>query len=390
MSFPFNDDFWVATAGFLSTHHRPGEKVLAPDLFWRILPEVYRYIETFRSARIDYDWIVVHKGLLADLDRSFLQSVTGERTPVFANEVFVVFAATGRPELPSLAESPHVLSLHDMIASLEPETRPSEAWPDGDEPGVIRQFATLTQLQLRDEMNTFWRRGGYLYETLRDRTYTSEIDAYLADFVGDCEGRDVLDLCCGNGHHLKKFVRAARATGIDISDAAIEFAKQGPRPPHVSFQQMDAHRLTFDDASFDIVIFNDFIEHVHDAGQVLSEASRVTRPGGLLYVTVANRNSLHLVMTRKLGFTEFRTNHHHIREFNAGEARQLLADAGYTVQRHGGIFLYAYWGIPGIDQIVRHLIDDDPEVVELHRKIGRALGAEHAYTSVFLARKSSQ
>jgi hypothetical protein len=108
-----------------------------------------------------------------------------------------------------------------------------------------------------------------------------------------------------------------------------------------------------------------------------------------LFVTVANRDSLHQVMTRKLGYPEFCTNHHHVREFNMQETRAMLADAGFAITREGGIFLFAYWGIPGIDHLVRHLIDDDAEVVELHRKLGRAAGADHAYCSVALARKNA-
>jgi hypothetical protein len=44
---------------------------------------------------------------------------------------------------------------------------------------------------------------------------------------------------------------------------------------------------------------------------------------------------------------------------------------GLKVIRSGGIFLYPYWGIPGIDQVMRSINDSDPEVVELMRELGR-------------------
>lgn len=88
-----------------------------------------------------------------------------------------------------------------------------------------------------------------------------------------------------------------------------------------------------------------------------------------------------------MGFPEFKTNHRHIREFDMSETRKLFADAGFSIEREGGIFLFPYWGIPGIDHQVRRLIDSDAEVVELLRALGRAVGAEHAYCSVILGRK---
>jgi hypothetical protein len=52
------------------------------------------------------------------------------------------------------------------------------------------------------------------------------------------------------------------------------------------------------------------------------------------------------------------------------------------------MFLYPYWGIPGIDQIARPITDSDPELVELMRELGRRVGPEHSYLMVILAEKA--
>ena len=46
-----------------------------------------------------------------------------------------------------------------------------------------------------------------------------------------------------------------------------------------------------------------------------------------------------------------------------------------------------YWGIPGIDGLVRHITDDDPEIVEILCEMGRKVGPRYAYAFVLLARK---
>ncbi len=91
--------------------------------------------------------------------------------------------------------------------------------------------------------------------------------------------------------------------GVDLSDEAIRLANETRRQPNYSFQTMDAQELTFGDASFDLVLIVDAIERIRDAGKAFHEAGRVTRPGGRLFVTVANRDGLNQVMTRKNGLS---------------------------------------------------------------------------------------
>ena len=237
-------------------------------------------------------------------------------------------------------------------------------------------------------MDAFWTNGGYIYSTARDKAYYKEIDRYIAAFVGDAAGRVVLDLCCGRGRLGQLISDGTRVIGIDVSSVAIEKARADHRGrDNLRFEVMDAHCLQFPDQAFDDVLFVDSIEHVREPQRVLEQAARVLRPGGRLLVSVANRDSVNQILTRKLGYAEFVTNYQHIREFTFSEATSLFKQTGFSVVSTAGIFLYPYWGVPAIDGIVRHIQDEDPEFVELMRRLGERIGAEYAFTSIFQAHK---
>jgi hypothetical protein len=78
-----------------------------------------------------------------------------------------------------------------------------------------------------------------------------------------------------------------------------------------------------------------------------------------------------------------------VREFSYAKTLDLLKEDGFRLERSAGIFLYPYWGVPGVDHVVLEITDQDPEFVELIRRLGERIGAENAYCSVVLGRKKS-
>lgn len=389
MSFPYHDPYWSETAKFLALQVAAEDKVLAPDDFWRLLPRIYRYINTRLKPEMKYDWAVIHKGQLGEFAPEFLRDLVKRMLPVYANEVFVVWSgARGVSALrPS---STHVRPMMETVAAAAKGPLGPATQTEGDhvlpDPGSIFQFGSLTIGELREAMDAFWRNGGYLEETFRDHAYSIEIDSYVTNFLGDVAGRTILDVCCGAGRLPPSVNNAGAVVGIDISKVALDRATAAySDKPAFKFAVMDAHALGFAPASFDIVTFTEAIEHVHDASRVITEIKRVLKPGGDLLVTTANTNSLHLIIIRKLGYPPFKTSFQHVREFSYDEVRTLLQDNGFTIKKSGGMFLYPYWGIPGVDQVVRPVTDSDPEMVELTRELGRRVGAEYAYSMVVLA-----
>jgi SAM-dependent methyltransferase len=367
------------------------DSILAPDIFWWRFRKIYRYINTRLHPDFKYDWIVLHKGLIDELPALFVVEAFSALTPLFANEVFVILGHT-RPEGAVSAKNPHLASLTERLPSLARESRqrssPAASQPVLPEPGAIFRLSALEPSEFAEAMDQFWLNGGYIYSTLRDRTYYNEIDRYIAEFIGNGQGQTILDLCCGSGRLSAIMSRQSRVVGVDISGVAIQKAQESHRgKSNFEFRKMDAHDLSMPDESFDVVLFIDSIEHVMDANTVFAEIRRVLKQGGLLMATVANRDSVNQILTTKLGYPEFVTNYQHVKEFSYSETIDLLGRHGFEPSRSAGVFLYPYWGVPGVDEVVRKITDEDPQFVELMRLLGERAGAEHAYCSIVLAHK---
>ncbi len=392
MAFPWHDAAWVETGDFLASVMRPGEGLLAPDAFWWRFGAVHRLVGANLTVPPPTEWVVVHKAETASLPRPFADGLLTSRRAVFANDVFVVFAA--RDDLPAV--DPSLPTLSGLLAELralpiEP-TRPLLAEADralGTSP-VVGPFATLSPAQRRDAYEHFFHIGGYRYPTARDRAYYDDVHAWFARGVEAWRGRRILELCCA----AEPFVDAQpdhTVVRTDFAVGAVAHARDADRAAgaghHIVHAVVDAEDLAFGDGSFGAVAFVDAIEHVADAPKVIRESGRVLELGGELLLTFANRNSLNYVLNRALGHPEFGTNHQHIAEFTLDEVTAMLASAGLDVIETGGIELRPTIGVPRVDDATRAVVDEDPEVVAMLRELGRRAGAEYAYVGIVLARK---
>ena len=115
------------------------------------------------------------------------------------------------------------------------------------------------------------------------------------DKRADWQGKDVLDLGCAGGFMAEALAeRGARVTGLDPAKDAIEAARaHAAQEGHdIDYRVGVGEEMPFDDASFDIVVCVDVLEHVADLQQTLNEVARVLRPGGQFLFDTINRNPL--------------------------------------------------------------------------------------------------
>ena len=121
---------------------------------------------------------------------------------------------------------------------------------------------------------------------------------------------DVLEIGTGAGYGIEVVApHARRFVTVDKHIPAEELLDR----PDVEFRQAVVPPLDFPDGSFDCVISFQVIEHIRDDRQFVREIHRVLRPGGRFIVTTPNAP---MSLTR---------NPWHVREYTAGELRELLA-----------------------------------------------------------------
>jgi SAM-dependent methyltransferase len=101
------------------------------------------------------------------------------------------------------------------------------------------------------------------------------------------EGARLLDVGCGLGAYVRRFSDFTdQAYGIDIdAPRVVEGAQNGVARLSIALSE----HLPYADASFDGVLLNEVIEHVGSDRDTLSEALRVTKPGGKVIIFAPNR-----------------------------------------------------------------------------------------------------
>ncbi|MGH7962496.1 MAG: class I SAM-dependent methyltransferase [Candidatus Binatia bacterium] len=108
------------------------------------------------------------------------------------------------------------------------------------------------------------------------------VNALLADVPA--HGKTLLDVSCKEGDVLQ----AIKPHGFIVRGT--NFEAQGPTPDGIAVDYgVDlCQRLPYDDASFDVVLLVEVMEHLENHRIALGELARVLKPGGVLILTTPN------------------------------------------------------------------------------------------------------
>ena len=113
--------------------------------------------------------------------------------------------------------------------------------------------------------------------------------AFARRFV---KGKNVLDVACGEGYGSALLAGvAASVVGVDIAVEATDHAREAyAKLPNVRFLQGSAARLDLADASVDVVVSFETIEHLPKTEQprMIAEIGRVLKHDGMLILSAPN------------------------------------------------------------------------------------------------------
>lgn len=103
----------------------------------------------------------------------------------------------------------------------------------------------------------------------------------------------LLEVGCGEGANLvnlRKLGLRGNLTGVDYSQAKIDFAKQ--HAPFARFFAANAYSLPFEDCQFDLVLAKNLFHHLTCKTRVLREMTRVCASGGKVVIVEPNGKNL--------------------------------------------------------------------------------------------------
>ncbi|MEM9224919.1 MAG: metalloregulator ArsR/SmtB family transcription factor [Pseudomonadota bacterium] len=114
------------------------------------------------------------------------------------------------------------------------------------------------------------------------------IETALRDLIGPGEIGRFVDLGTGTGRMLSLFAPQAReAEGLDMSHQMLTVARANLNEAgvkHARVRQGDVNATPFEDKSADLVIIHQVLHFIENPARVLSEAARILKPGGRLFI----------------------------------------------------------------------------------------------------------
>lgn len=185
------------------------------------------------------------------------------------------------------------------------------------------------------------------YEASEDPQYESECDSRsmnahlsLGRIRRHAPGGRLLEVGCAQGFFLNAARMSYETVGIEPSRQAREYAR-GKLRLEVPAETLEEGN--FSEASFDVTVLIDVIEHLADPLAMLRRLARVTKPGGILYLVTPDIDS---VSARALRGRWWGLRPAHIYYFSPRTLSAMLLKAGFEtveVRSYGRIFSWGYW-----------------------------------------------
>ena len=115
----------------------------------------------------------------------------------------------------------------------------------------------------------------------------------MLDYLDIQPGDNILDMGCGEGFYSMVLdnLYDCKITAVDFDPEILALAhKWLDGRSNVTLEQGDITKLRFPDSSFDKIVCTEVLEHIDDDKTAIKELYRVLKPGGVIAITVPNKN----------------------------------------------------------------------------------------------------
>lgn len=172
------------------------------------------------------------------------------------------------------------------------------------------------------------RKQGIMADVIEQPKLPWTGERYVPGVIGDIElehlhryylarelalGKDVLDIACGEGYGSALLAEVARSVvGVDASEEVIRYANERYQRSNVQFKHGACGHIPLPDASIDLIVSFETIEHHDEHHEMMREFVRILRPDGLVLISSPDKaeysdkpqfvNSFHV---KELYFEEF-------------------------------------------------------------------------------------
>jgi 2-polyprenyl-3-methyl-5-hydroxy-6-metoxy-1,4-benzoquinol methylase len=212
-------------------------------------------------------------------------------------------------------------------------------------PGGNRSLG-LSDIPERPDLSAFRKKAAELSEGVSNDGVYGAIERLVADVGGS---GDVLDFGAGTGQLTKRLVASGRFRAVSGADL---YPKPSDMPAGINWIVGDLNdRIPVADASFDLVIGAEVIEHLENPRAVCREIFRLLRPGGRVLLSTPNNESWRSVIALLVRghFVAFGETAYpaHITALTRADLRRALTESGFR----DVVFSFTdVGGIPGMPE----------------------------------------
>jgi SAM-dependent methyltransferase len=186
-----------------------------------------------------------------------------------------------------------------------------------------------------DDDDPYWSKINPAYNSSQQRRINCTLSLLRETKIKNAAETKILDFACGMGSitaEIRNTYDKAQLIGLDISEKAISHCAR--KFPDTSFVLADGFNAPFADATFDIIVCNNFWEHIENPFLLAREISRLLKDGGSLVLSTPSRyhfDNLWSVLRGKR--VHFQNPRFHYTEYSIGQIKEQLERNKFIVSK---------------------------------------------------------